>query len=133
MSPSSRPRSPTRPTSARIQRFITETVRRFGAPPVEVLLRRHGIEKENDMTDYDNRNRGALFRNDDKDPNDDRDRDYNGTLDIEGTEYWISGWVRTSKKSGRKYLSLSVKPKVEKPAESERKSPAEDFNDRIPF
>jgi len=26
------------------------------------------------MTDYDNRNRGALFRNDDKDPNDDNVR-----------------------------------------------------------
>jgi uncharacterized protein (DUF736 family) len=85
------------------------------------------------MADYDNRNRGALFRNDDKDPNDDKARDYSGTLNIEGAEYWLSGWVRVSK-NGRKYLSLSLKPKVEKkPAESERKSPAEDFDDRIPF
>jgi hypothetical protein len=108
---------------ARIQRFITETGRRFGAPPVEVLLRRHSIEKENDMTDYDNRNRGALFRNDDKGPKDDKERDYSGTLDVEGTEYWISGWVRISRKTGKKYLSLSVKPKVEKPAESESARP----------
>src|SRR5262249_36036176 len=83
--------------AAAIEAFINETTRCFGAPPVEVLLRRHSIEKENDMTDYDNRNRGALFRNDDKDPNDDKERDYSGTLDVEGTEYWLSGWVRTSK------------------------------------
>jgi hypothetical protein len=85
------------------------------------------------MADYDNRNRGALFRNADKDPNDEKERNYSGTLDVEGTEYWLSGWVRTSKKSGKKYLSLSIKPKVEKPAASEKKSPAEDLDDRIPF
>ena len=85
------------------------------------------------MTDYDNRNRGALFRNDDKDPNDDKDRDYSGSLDIEGTEYWLSGWVRTSKKSGRKYLSLSIKPKQDKPAGSFGGSIQRERDDEIPF
>jgi len=80
---------------------------------------------------YDDRNRGALFRNDAKDPNDDRDRDYSGTLDVDGTEYWVSGWVRTSK-SGRKYLSLSIKPKQDKPTASTKPRPDE-FNDSIPF
>jgi hypothetical protein len=80
---------------------------------------------------YDNRNRGALFRNDAKDPNDDKDRDYNGTLDVEGTEYWLSGWVRTSK-NGKKYLSLSVKPKKDKPPAT-NKPRAEDFEDEIAF
>jgi hypothetical protein len=84
------------------------------------------------MADYDNLNRGALFRNDKKDPNDEKDRDYAGVINIEGAEYWLSGWVRVSK-NGRKYLSLSLKPKQEKAAESERKSPAEDFGDDIPF
>jgi len=81
--------------------------------------------------EYDNTNRGALFRNDDKDPNDDKERDYSGTLDVEGAEYWISGSVRTSK-SGRKFLSLSVKPKQDKPPAS-NKSPARDFGDEIAF
>src|SRR5262249_57952291 len=54
--------------------------------------------------DYANTNRGALFRNDDKDPSNDKDRDYSGSLNVEGTEYWISGYVRTSK-SGRKFLT----------------------------
>jgi len=83
--------------------------------------------------DYDNNtNKGALFRNDDKDPNDDKDRDYSGSIDIEGTEYWLSGWVRTSKKSGRKFLSLSVKPKQDKPPAS-KKPRADDFGDEIAF
>jgi hypothetical protein len=81
--------------------------------------------------DYDNTNRGALFRNDDKDPSNDKDRDYSGSLNVEGTEYWISGYVRTSK-SGRKFLSLSVKPKQDKPAAT-NKSRADDLNDSIPF
>ena len=71
-----------------------------------------------------------LFRNDDKDPNDNQDRDYFGSLDVEGTEYWLSGWVRTSRKTGKKYLSLSVKPKQDKPPAS-KKSRAEDFEDEI--
>jgi len=79
--------------AAAIEAFINKTTRRFGAPPASVVLRRGETEME-----YDNTNRGALFRNDDKDPSDDKDRDYNGTLNVEGTEYWISGWVRISKK-----------------------------------
>jgi hypothetical protein len=67
-----------------------------------------------------------------KDPNDNQDRDYFGSLDIEGTEYWLSGWVRTSKKSGKKYLSLSIKPKQDKPPAT-NKSRAGDFGDEIAF
>jgi hypothetical protein len=103
--------------AAAIEAFINETTRYFGAPPASVVLRRGETEM-----DYDNTNKGALFRNDDKDPNDDRDRDYSGSINVEGTEYWLSGYVRTSK-NGKKYLSLSVKPKQDKPA----------TNDPIPF
>jgi hypothetical protein len=113
--------------SIQIDAFINETTRCFGAPPVSVILR----QGETKM-DYDNTNKGALFRNDDKDPNDDKDRDYSGSIDIEGTEYWVSGWVRTSKKSGRKFLSLSVKPKQDKPPAS-KKPRADDFGDEIAF
>jgi len=73
-----------------------------------------------------NTNLGALFRNDEK------DRDYAGVINIEGAEYWLSGWVRVSK-NGRKYLSLSLKPKQESPPRARKKSPAEDFGDDIPF
>ena len=112
--------------SIQIDAFINEITRCFGAPPVSIILR----QGETEM-DYDNHNRGALFRNDDKDQNDDKDRDYNGTLDVEGTDYWISGWVRTSK-NGKKYLTLSIKPKQDKPPAT-NKSRADDFDDPIPF
>jgi hypothetical protein len=110
-----------------IEAFINETTRCFGAPPASVVLRRGETEME-----YDNRNRGALFRTDDKNPNDNQDRDYSGSLDIEGTEYWLSGWVRTSKKSGKKYLRLSIKPKQDKPPAT-NKSRADNFGDEIAF
>jgi hypothetical protein len=57
---------------------------------------------------YDNTNTGALFAND-KGDNESRP-DYRGKLNIEGTEYWISGWVKTPKSGGQKFLSLTVKP-----------------------
>ena len=79
--------------------------------------------------EYDNTNRGALFKNDEK--ADEKDRDYAGTLDVAGTEYWISGWVRTSQKSGKKYLSLWVKPK-HAPVANKRPR-ATEFDDEIPF
>ena len=109
--------------AAAIEAFINETTRCFGAPPASVVLRQGKTE----MT-YDNTNKGTLFRNDDKER---EERDYSGSINVEGTEYWLSGWVRTSK-SGRKYLSLSVKPKQDKPPAS-KKSPADDFGDDISF
>jgi hypothetical protein len=60
---------------------------------------------------FDNRDRGALFRNDKKlDGDDDRLPDYGGTIDVAGAKFWINGWIKTSK-TGSKFLSLSVKPK----------------------
>jgi hypothetical protein len=106
----------------------------FGVSPAAVILRRQ--QKDIDMSDFDNTNRGALFRNEDKDPNNDKDRDYNGSLNVNGEEFWLSAWVKTSK-AGKKYMSLSVKPKVWKgdgEAKGEKKSITEDFDgDSIPF
>jgi hypothetical protein len=112
----------------KIDAFIKETSRCFGAPPVSIILRRRGVT----TMAYDKTNRGALFRNDDKDPSDDKERDYSGSLDVEGTEYWVSGWVKTSK-AGKKYLSISVKPKQWKGDGGKKRSPAEDIEDAIPF
>ena len=60
-----------------------------------------------------------------------KDRDYNGTLNVKGEEFWISGWVRESKK-GMKFLSLSIKPK-DTPAVKSKVRVADDLNDEIPF
>jgi hypothetical protein len=74
-------------------------------------------------------NTGALFRNDRK--SSDTDRDYAGTLNVEGTEFWISGWLKEAK-SGQKYLSLSVKPKGA-PTTKVPATKTNDFDDGIPF
>src|SRR5262245_37937275 len=115
--------------AAVIDAFINETTRCFGAPPASITTRQ---QQEADVAkEYDDTDKGALFKNTDKDPNDDRDRDYAGTLNVGGTEFWLSAWIRVSKK-GTKYLSLSVKPKDVKPTAS-KKPRAEDFDDEIRF
>lgn len=59
------------------------------------------------MKEYDDTNRGALF---DQEPQSDRHPTMTGSLNVEGREYWVSGWHKTSKQ-GRAYVSLSVRPK----------------------
>ena len=61
---------------------------------------------------YDNSNRGAIFKNDDKQQ--DNHPDYKGSLNVGGVDLWVSGWLKTSEKTGKKFLSLSVKPKEDK-------------------
>ncbi|HMF20574.1 MAG TPA: hypothetical protein VKG24_00390 [Pseudolabrys sp.] len=110
--------------------FVTTTVSRFGAPAEPITLRNSSIgDHAMAKTEYDNTNRGALFRDEEK--HKDTDRDYSGTINIEGHEFWLSGWIKTSKK-GTRFLSLSVKPK-NAPAAKSTKSRAEDMNDDIPF
>jgi len=65
---------------------------------------------------YDNTNRGTLGKN--KRREKDTHPEYSGKLNVEGREYWLSGWVR--EKDGEKFFSLSVKPKEPKPADVAR-------------
>ena len=76
-------------------------------------------------------NTGALFKNNEKDS--DTHPDYRGNLNVDGTEFWLSAWIKTSKQ-GMKYMSLSIKPKnaeAAKPATSG--SLKQDMDDEIPF
>lgn len=86
------------------------------------------------MTDYDNTNRGALFRNDkatsDKHPT------HTGKVNIEGREFYISAWVKEGKKG--KFFSLSFKPVDEQPGGHpdrfhNQRPVKEELNDDIPF
>lgn len=61
------------------------------------------------MTAYDNTNQGVLFRNDDKQK--DTHPDYRGSVNVNGTEFWLSAWIKTSQRDGSKFMSLSVRKK----------------------
>jgi hypothetical protein len=86
------------------------------------------------MSDYDNRGRGALFRNNDK--TEDKHPDYRGNITTDdGTEFWLSAWLKVSK-NGMKYMSLSVKPKnadTAQPKTATGGSVSREFDDSIPF
>lgn len=82
-------------------------------------------------TKYDNTNRGALFRAIDK--ADDKHADYRGTINVEGTEFWLDGWLRESQK-GVRYLALRLKPKAATAKTSTAKANAGiDLDDEVGF
>jgi hypothetical protein len=58
--------------------------------------------------DYDNNMSGALFGNDQKQS--DKEPDYKGSAEVDGVQYWISGWVNKSK-DGKKYLKIKFTAK----------------------
>jgi hypothetical protein len=86
------------------------------------------------MAEYSNENKGALFVNEKKDS--EKFPDYNGSINVGGKEYWLSGWKKKSEKTGKTFLSLSVREKQETPRQSSeptRKAKADDFGDDVPF
>ena len=85
--------------------------------------------------DYDNNLRGFLMKNTEKEK--DTQPDYKGSVMVDGVEYWLSSWIKTSKK-GDKFMSLSLQPKEQaKPARQAKQAPQpveEDFDDEnLPF
>lgn len=92
---------------------------------------------------YDNTNSGILTAN--KNRRNDKDPSHQGSINIDGKEYWLSAWVNTGKDggklAGKRYFSIKAKPKLQ----SDRSSPPtggdrdpgparDDFEDEeIPF
>jgi hypothetical protein len=111
--------------------FLIETTRRFGAPTEPIIVRQQ--HKENAAMAFQQKpNRGSLFKNDEKSKQE--DRDYAGSINVEGREYWLSGWISETKK-GSKYLSLAVKLKDEESGERAKPKAGarEELNDTIQF
>ena len=59
------------------------------------------------MTQYDNTNKGALFKNTRREK--ETHPEYTGSLNVDGHDYWLSAWVKGGKNG--KFFSLSVKRK----------------------
>lgn len=65
--------------------------------------------------EFDNTNRGTLGRNKNKEkgnPDHEKKPDYSGKINIDGKDYWLSGWLREGP-DGDKFFSLSAQPKDE--------------------
>ena len=64
--------------------------------------------------DYDNTNRGVLFKQEDK--TNDKAPDYKGSFNHNGEEFKIAGWIKMSK-AGKPFLSISKDDFVPQPKE----------------
>ena len=87
------------------------------------------------MAEYDDTNKGALFKKDGVKAEDWHD-DYSGSINVDGSEYWIGAAIRESK-NGQKYMKLNVRPKESKAPQIREQlakpAPSDDFDDSIPF
>lgn len=76
---------------------------------------------------------GSLFVNERKQTQ--SHSDWQGSIKIEGKEYWLAGWAKTGQKGD--WISLSVKPKEVKPTEQPKSPPKQvtltDLETDIPF
>ena len=93
------------------------------------------------MSNYDNTNRGVLFKNDRKEK--DTQPNMKGSINVEGVEYWVSAWTKEGQNG--KFISLSLTPKEQTqtaeqvaqkavPPQRQQAAPVvQDLDDDIPF
>lgn len=75
--------------------------------------------------EFDNNNRGVLFKNDRKGK--DTHPDYKGSCEVEGEEFWLSAWIKTGQKG--KFMSLSFTAK-DVPANPPAREPVKQTRDQ---
>ena len=73
-----------------------------------------------------NDNSGMLFKNDR--PRDQNSAQYNGSIKVNGSEFWLNAWVKDGKRG--KYFSLSVKPKP--PMDTQPQQPTQQYQPQQP-
>lgn len=86
------------------------------------------------MSQYDNTNSGILSRNERKEK--DTHPDFTGQINVEGVDYWLSGWIKERRDGSGKFFSLSVRRKEERAAQGRGRQAAGggvDPMDDIPF
>ena len=64
------------------------------------------------MTEYDNNMTGVLFLNDRKET--DKHPDRKGSAEIDGKQYWVSGWDKNTSKGETISLKFTAKDAVQK-------------------
>lgn len=97
------------------------------------------------MTEYDNTNRGSIWKNDKKRPGK-QDADFTGSLNVNGVEYWVNAWKRKEGAAEKApALSFSIRPKDDQGQTTKKPDPIssgvgasgylrkEDMDDDIPF
>jgi len=91
--------------------------------------------------EYDNTDRGVLFRNDRKEkPN---QPDHTGNIDVkcphceEVSQFWLSAWIKEARGNGNKFFSLAINPKVQtgsySPKSTNSGNDDSGLDDDIPF
>ncbi len=84
------------------------------------------------MTEYNNNMTFTLFRNNRKE--NEKHADFNGVYtDENGIEYYLNAWSKTSKKSGEKFLSGTVKRKTPERASAPAPQKRVELDDDVPF
>ena len=87
------------------------------------------------MPEYDNSNRGAVWKNDRKET--ENHPDFKGSINVDGKDYWLSGWKRKPDASPNSpALSLSVQAKEQQtaqPGQPKTLDNAFDEDGSIPF
>lgn len=73
-------------------------------------------------------NSGVLFKNDKKEQ--EKHPDYKGSIMVDGTEYWLSAWIKEGKNG--KFMGLAVSPRDAQPPAS-KPLPKNLDDDLIPF
>lgn len=62
------------------------------------------------MTNYDETNRGSIWKNDRKET--DSHPDFTGSINVEGVEYWLNGWRRAPDANPKApAMKFTVRPK----------------------
>lgn len=84
------------------------------------------------MADYNNINRGSIWKNDKKET--DKHPDFTGSLNVDGVEYWVSAWKRKPDQSDKApALSFSIKAKEDAPSKPASKQPIDEIDSDLPF
>ncbi len=78
---------------------------------------------------FDNTNRGALFKNNRKES--DTHPDYTGSLNVDGSEYFLNAWIKEGKNG--KFFSINIKPKTGSSQSVPPRRAVEADDSEIPF